>query len=436
MKYVIWGAGVYGHLLIEVLGEENVVAFIDNNERLHNNKIKGKMIIGFSTYLKRYSEYLIIISPKNRKDIIEILERNKVYQYFSLFDSPPEILDRMVMHSFFDEFPVPFDRKKVNGIYGITLFSLFVYSFLKKEGCNDLYLIPEISMTQERKNALTSRLKNYNISMISEVEDRLHFLFLTIKRERELLKRKNKFKKIDFFDFSNRLSIYHNKNLEKFRDIHKGNRIFIIATGPSLKLEDLEILRKYHEICMGMNQIYCIFSKIRWRPDYYVIQDRTAIKSFKEAIKNLDVKNKFVADVVRDFWDDEREQCGIYRYHCHFSGYYPDFPDFSDDFSKRVYEGCTVTYACIQIAVYMGANEIYLLGVDFDYTNQKKHFSDDYYFSKNISTSYDYENTYRAYLAAKKYADTHGIKIYNATRGGKLDVFDRVEFDAIFDMGK
>jgi hypothetical protein len=31
-----------------------------------------------------------------------------------------------------------------------------------------------------------------------------------------------------------------------------------------------------------------------------------------------------------------------------------------------------------------------------------------------------------AYRVAKKYADKHHIRIYNATRGGHLDVFDRV----------
>lgn len=33
--------------------------------------------------------------------------------------------------------------------------------------------------------------------------------------------------------------------------------------------------------------------------------------------------------------------------------------------------------------------------------------------------------------AAKRYADSHGIKIYNATRGGNLEVFERVDFDSL-----
>lgn len=32
----------------------------------------------------------------------------------------------------------------------------------------------------------------------------------------------------------------------------------------------------------------------------------------------------------------------------------------------------------------------------------------------------------------KKYCDEHGIEVYNATRGGKLEVFPRIDFDMIF----
>jgi hypothetical protein len=43
------------------------------------------------------------------------------------------------------------------------------------------------------------------------------------------------------------------------------------------------------------------------------------------------------------------------------------------------------------------------------------------------------DKTTKAYQSAKAYADAHGIKVYNATRGGKLEVFERVDFDSLFD---
>ena len=43
-------------------------------------------------------------------------------------------------------------------------------------------------------------------------------------------------------------------------------------------------------------------------------------------------------------------------------------------------------------------------------------------------------NMVLAYKSAKKYADSHGIRIYNATRGGKLEVFERIDFDSLFEQ--
>ena len=41
------------------------------------------------------------------------------------------------------------------------------------------------------------------------------------------------------------------------------------------------------------------------------------------------------------------------------------------------------------------------------------------------------DSTTYSYITAKKYADTHGIRILNATRGGELEVFDRVNLDEV-----
>ena len=100
-----------------------------------------------------------------------------------------------------------------------------------------------------------------------------------------------------------------------------------------------------------------------------------------------------------------------------------------------------MTYMCIQIAVYMGVKEIILLGVDHNYAVSRrpdgtiiKHEGVKNRFHEKdgiicVPSLYAME---LAYKAAKKYADEHGIKIFNATRGGKLEVFERVDFDTLF----
>lgn len=46
---------------------------------------------------------------------------------------------------------------------------------------------------------------------------------------------------------------------------------------------------------------------------------------------------------------------------------------------------------------------------------------------------HDMGNNTRAYLDARKYCEaSKKTRIYNATRGGKLEVFERVDFDSLF----
>ena len=96
----------------------------------------------------------------------------------------------------------------------------------------------------------------------------------------------------------------------------------------------------------------------------------------------------------------------------------------------------------IQLAVYMGIKEIYLLGVDFSF-RREVHENGELRVNNNINNHmnemeqvesglYYVDRIMRGWLKIKEYAESHGIKVYNATRGGKLQVFERVDFDSIF----
>ena len=120
-------------------------------------------------------------------------------------------------------------------------------------------------------------------------------------------------------------------------------------------------------------------------------------------------------------------------------------PLFSEDIAKRIYNSRTVVYTAIQIAVYMGFKEIYLIGVDHHFhtsMNSKGEIIVDHSAKDYFSDKYneDKENLYipntdlstLSFIAAKEYADSHNVKIYNATRGGKLEVLPRVSFDSLW----
>ena len=98
-------------------------------------------------------------------------------------------------------------------------------------------------------------------------------------------------------------------------------------------------------------------------------------------------------------------------------------------------------YDAIQLAVYMGYSEIYLIGADFSYLGSPEekgnHVYDNYTTEKRKFSGKSYiDASMKALRLSREYADAHGIKIYNATRGGKLEIFERMDVDIIFEQCK
>jgi hypothetical protein len=217
--------------------------------------------------------------------------------------------------------------------------------------------------------------------------------------------------------------------IKKFKDKHLDDRCFIIATGPSLTVADLEKLGG--EITFGMNSISKIGEKTDWRPTYYGIQDLSVYKKLKSSIQKMDddipifisasmmrkkdLKGKNIIGMPIDGMD-------------HLINPNADSILFSDDCYDVIYDGYTITYSLIQLAVYMGFKEIYLLGADCSYAKQgPQHFIETGVIDPNASIAG--ERLIRSYKVAREYADKHGIRIYNATRGGCLELFERVNLD-------
>lgn len=223
-------------------------------------------------------------------------------------------------------------------------------------------------------------------------------------------------------------------NLQSLKNKHKGERCFIVCTGPSLSISDLEMLK--NDYTFGMNNSFRLFDKTSWRPSYYGIIDPSVYEKLcnDHAFRNLE--NVFIPDLFKKMY----KRISIKQYYTFPMDFYELYwcklvnkpVRFSDDISLLVYDIATVAYSLMQIAVYMGFKEIYLLGCDCNYSGEKQHFAE-YGIKVRAKDAVKTENNLIvAFSAAKEYADNHGIKIYNATRGGKLEVFERVDFDSLF----
>jgi hypothetical protein len=230
-----------------------------------------------------------------------------------------------------------------------------------------------------------------------------------------------------------RILPYKNKysQIKEFRDIHKGERCFIIATGPSLTIIDLQKLK--NEYTFGMNSLCKVFDELGWETTYYGLQDIKAFRSIKEDFKNNLKETIFFASDNIKVHEELACRTISYPYNLLDHGFNRSCYNtkFSNDIYSVVYDGYTITYSLIQIAVYMGFNEIYLIGADSTYSDDKdkRHFISPGEYDPEYKSAG--EKMIFAYSVAKKYADQNGVKIFNATRGGALEVFKRVNLDDV-----
>jgi hypothetical protein len=228
-----------------------------------------------------------------------------------------------------------------------------------------------------------------------------------------------------------------NRQLKQFKNRHRGERCFIIGNGPSLTIEDLDQLRS--ETTFASNKIYLAFDQTEWRPSYYVVEDDHMIRQHYQTIRDLDGFVKFVSDDWSSFFRGDDKVVMYPRTLLDLNR----FPRFSGNASRYVFCGYMVTYISLQLAYFMGFDQVYLLGVDFDYSlnhngadtivhdagHPSDHFTPEYFAPGEQRYAPQITRAQRAMLCARRFYEDNGRKIWNATRGGKLEVFERISVE-------
>lgn len=221
-----------------------------------------------------------------------------------------------------------------------------------------------------------------------------------------------------------------------------GKRGWVIGNGPSLKIDDLDRLK--NEVCIASNKIHLAFEQTTWRPSLITVVDKVLWPKIRKSGEEHYEKIHFPRSLCsfRDLLNRK------YKYWNALPNADTD-PDtelrFSDDVAKGVHGGYSVTFDNLQIAVHLGLNPIYIIGCDHFYAGEcpddvsKKtievkelnHFHPDYRKKGEVVTPANIEGIDLAYRHARSYGKSNGIEIYNATRGGHLEVFERRDFDRV-----
>lgn len=233
----------------------------------------------------------------------------------------------------------------------------------------------------------------------------------------------------------------HGRKLRKLKNIHKGETCFLIGNGPSLRAEDLTTIHEAGIPTFAFNRIFYIFDQTPWRPTYYISQDEKMLAGCAGEVSALELPNKFIPANLRWYFDIHIKDAKEFL----LGGAKDSDFWFGDDISHSVCWASTVMYTAAQFAAYMGFEKIYLIGVDHHFhisrdrngnivvdDSVKDYFSDKYNQDKDNLVIPSTDISTDTYYAMKRHCDERGIQVFNATRGGKLEVFPRADFDSLF----
>lgn len=233
----------------------------------------------------------------------------------------------------------------------------------------------------------------------------------------------------------------------KYKNQYAGKRCFILGSGPSIKDQDLTKLRDEWTFAMNTFCMHKQYDQIH--PKFYVIfhseylrGDKTSIEFLntlsskihedtilvlplktKRLFESLNVlpKNKKIYIYVRGFMEKEK-------------------PD-GFNITRAVPSPMSVSVMCLIVALYMGFDPIYLMGLEHNWLAippkmDFPHFSDSYsgqFLHRDSSETYE-QNCWTSYLLFRNYrllSKSTKSKIINLTPTSYLDTFPFDKYENI-----
>lgn len=241
--------------------------------------------------------------------------------------------------------------------------------------------------------------------------------------------------------------LFHNNNslrLARLKNTHKGERCFLIGNGPSLTGEDLNLLKD--EYTFGTNMVYKIFDQTDWRPSFHCVSDTIYASKLGTELSEMVKAPLFTTE--RTYRRMRKKPIDTTYVHTIQTELYK----VRGNIQAYCMIKATVLSLAAEMAFHMGFSEIYLLGVDCTNPHDKGgHFTDNYATkevaetdinriktrmnAKSLTTKqigdHIIDRSMEVYHLLNRYATKHGIRIYNATRGGNLEIFPRVSLEEV-----
>ncbi|SRR5260221_7606143 len=240
----------------------------------------------------------------------------------------------------------------------------------------------------------------------------------------------------------------------KFKNIHTGERCFILGSGPSILTQDLTKLSG--EIVMTQNHFHAHNDIKTINPKYHVLVPKYQPKEYDGDWERWfdTMEEKLPADTIfflganTKYLIDKRASMTSRCYYLK-PGYWSHLTSKARvDITRLIMHVPTVITECISIAIYMGFREIYLTGFDLDQITRMVEVDRDNvrFYGNSPITANESEKKYEKEFGASGYdwfrmwiiwyqlnllkaeAERQGIKIINVTNGGLLNMFERKQY--------
>ena len=224
------------------------------------------------------------------------------------------------------------------------------------------------------------------------------------------------------------------RRLEQMRDAYAGRSAWLVGNGPSVQIGDLDRLAETSQLCFAFNRFHLAYDQTPLRPHFTVTGDAQMIEDFGQEIVDSAEGTVCVAH------GRAPALTGDYIWLRQVSAY-PSL--FSLEPARWVTPGGSSLYVALQIGYWLGIRRWYLYGADFAFRFNRRQSGqdvfrsangDDNHFIKNYRSGRAWcppaiESILPAFHMARMQMELAGGFIRNATRGGSLHVFDRVDFD-------
>jgi len=225
--------------------------------------------------------------------------------------------------------------------------------------------------------------------------------------------------------------------LDSLKDKYRGERCFIIGNGPSLKNTNISKLKD--EYTFGMNRIYLGFPDWGFTTSFLVCVNSLVIEQVNQEFQKLEMPKFFSWRSRKLLYPSGKPDINTHFLFTTYTG-----PTFAKNASKRLWEGATVTYVCLQLAFHMGFKTAVLIGVDHNFAvdgppnttvvsdgDDQSHF-DPGYFGKGFKWQLpDLVTSEQSFGLARKAYEDAGREILDATVGGKLTIFPKVPYESL-----